>query len=175
MKKTNRFLELLPRILKHEGGFVDHPKDPGGATNFGVTQAVYDSFRRNAKLPIQSVANIKYNEVSSIYKLMYWDAIRGDNLPVGVDYAVLDLAVNSGVHRAIRYLQLACGLKDDGIIGPRTIEAATTLPSGSLVQAIMARRASFVSQLRTFATFGKGWFRRINEVRAVALEDVGVA
>ena len=169
---NGRLDELLKRVLVHEGGFVNHPKDPGGATNFGVTQAVYDSYRRNNKLALRPVLGIKMEEVRAIYKMMYWDVIRGEQLPRGVDYAVLDLAINSGVSRAIRYLQLACGLKDDGIIGPRTLEAANKLDPKTLVLNIMSRRASFLAQLRTFSTFGKGWMRRVESVKKDALADV---
>jgi lysozyme family protein len=167
----NRFDLLLGRVLVHEGGFVDHPKDPGGATNFGVTQNVYDAHRRNNKLAVRPVFAIKFDEVKAIYKLMYWDVIRGEQLPKGVDYAVLDLAINSGVNRAIRYLQLACGLKDDGIIGPRTLEQANKLDPELLVAKIMQRRKSFLTQLRTFPTFGKGWLARVESVKATALKE----
>src|SRR5690349_1648581 len=97
----------LAAVLHHEGGYVNHPRDPGGATNKGVTQKTYDNWRVDHGLPPQSVRLITPAEVMAVYKRRYWDAVKGDSLPAGLDYCLFDLAVNSGPVRAITFLQEA--------------------------------------------------------------------
>lgn len=163
--KSN-YQKCLALVLKHEGGYVNHPKDPGGATNFGITQAVYDAYRPRAK---QSVRYITSGEVEAIYRKQYWDKVRGDELPDGLDFAVFDFAVNSGVSRAAKYLQRIVGVADDGAIGPATLAAIKSKPVATLITDICHKRMVFLQGLKTFATFGKGWTRRVNETRAAAL------
>jgi lysozyme family protein len=167
MMKAN-FEKALAYVLEHEGGYVNHPRDPGGATNRGVTQAVYDAYRKMRGRSIQSVKFISDEEVRAIYKFQYWDKVQGDFLPLGVDYAVFDFAVNSGVGRASRYLQSVLGVAQDGVIGAKTI-AAISSPVAT-INALCDRRMSFLRNLGTFLTFGKGWTRRVQGVRAHALE-----
>jgi lysozyme family protein len=162
------FDKSLALVLVHEGGYVNHPKDPGGATNRGVTQAVYDAYRKTRGKAGQSVKFITDEEVNAIYKFQYWDRVQGDLLPAGLDYAVFDFAVNSGVGRASKYLQAVLGVAQDGQIGARTL-AAITNPSNA-INALCDRRMSFLRNLRTFLTFGKGWTRRVTDVRKHALE-----
>ncbi len=156
------YAQALKQVLKYEGGYVDHPKDPGGPTNKGVTQAVYDSWRKSKDLPTQSVRNINDSEVAAIYKNLYWDRISGDYLPSGVDFAVFDYAVNSGVSRAARTLQSVIGVTQDGVIGPETIEAAKTYVAMSVTN----KRLAFMQSLSIWSTFGKGWSARIADVKA---------
>lgn len=161
----------LAAVLRSEGGYSNDPRDPGGATNKGVTQAVYDDYRRKLGSPSRSVKLITPAEIAGIYKNRYWDAVRGDDLPAGVDYAVFDLAVNSGVSRASRFLQDVSCVNADGNIGPVTIAATTHNPK-HIVEALMDKRLNFLRTLGTFDHFGKGWTNRCNEVRARALEMV---
>lgn len=165
----DRFSHWLPHILKHEGGYVNHPKDPGGATNKGVTQKTYDSWRDRQGQPRQSVRSISDSEVSAIYRRDYWDAIKGDDLPAGVDYAVFDFAVNSGIDRASRYLQEVARVAADGKIGPATLAAVAALSPANVINSLCDARMAFLRGLRTFPTFGKGWTTRVSEVRALAL------
>lgn len=165
--RTN-FDKALASVLVHEGGYVNHPKDPGGATNKGVTQAVYDDWRQDKGLAKQSVRDITPAEVMAIYKLLYWDRVKGDALPAGVDYCVFDFAVNSGVNRAARFLQRAVGVAEDGQIGPVTINAASAMGADCLVDAICNARMTFLKGLHHFNVFGKGWTRRVEDVRAKA-------
>jgi lysozyme family protein len=162
------FAPSLSAVLVHEGGFVNNPRDPGGATNKGVTQAAYDDYRASQGLRQQTVRNIATDEVSAIYEGRYWDAIRGDDLPSGVDYCCFDLAVNSGVSRAVRFLQAAVSVAQDGAIGPVTVAAASALPAAELIDAICDARQAFLERLPTFNTFGRGWTQRVVEVRAGA-------
>jgi lysozyme family protein len=165
---NNNFEKALALVLEHEGGYVNHPKDPGGATNRGVTQAVYDAYRKVRGRGPQSVKFITYDELRAIYKFQYWDKVHGDFLPIGLDYAVFDFAVNSGVGRASKSLQAVLGVAQDGQIGARTL-AAITSPVKT-INALCDRRIGFLRNLRTFMTFGKGWTRRVKDVRAHALE-----
>jgi lysozyme family protein len=161
--------QALKQVLKYEGGYVDHPKDPGGPTNKGITQAVYDSWRKTQNLPTQSVRNINDSEVAAIYKNLYWDRISGDLLPSGVDFAVFDYAVNSGVSRAAKTLQAVVGVTQDGQIGPATIQATKTYVAMSVTN----KRLAFMQSLSIWSTFGKGWSARIADVKAQIIALVG--
>ncbi len=168
----------LSLVLAHEGGFVNHPKDPGGATNKGVTQKVYDAYRAVKGLKHHSVRLIDNIEVQDIYLKNYWRLVRGDSLPAGVDYAVFDFAVNSGVSRSIRYLQKVVGVNDDAVIGDMTLEAVyryARKDEEGLIATLCANRVAFLQSLPTFQTFGRGWMRRVVGLQnGVQREDTGV-
>lgn len=161
------FAKALPRVLAHEGGYVNDPRDPGGATNKGITFRVYDAYRSRKKLPTRSVKDITAAEVSEIYRLQYWDAVKGDDLPAGIDYVLFDGAVNSGPSQSIKWLQRALGnVVVDGVMGQATLAAVNEhLHLPALVDAICDRRMAFLRSLRTFSTFGKGWTSRVSGVR----------
>lgn len=149
-------------VLVHEGGFVNHPEDPGGATNFGVTQATYDAWRDRQGLRRRSVQQIGEAEVEAIYRLQYWDVVRGDDLPSGLDYAVYDFAVNSGPRRAVQFLQRIVGVKEDGWIGEMTLAAIKAFGDPvDLIERLCADRMAFLRRLRHWPTFGRGWTRRV--------------
>lgn len=161
------FARALKEVLKSEGGYVNHPKDPGGATNKGITQATYDAYRSRK----QSVRLITDAEVASIYKSRYWDAVQADDLPAGLDYAVFDFAVNSGPVRAIRFLQDALGVSVDGQIGPLTVKAALRHPQPlTVISKLCDKRLYWLKLLKTWPTFGKGWESRVNSVRSLSLK-----
>lgn len=159
MKENFRF--CLDQVLRYEGGKVDHPKDPGGRTAFGVTQKVYDAWRVKQGKPKDDVFNIARSEIEAIYRQEYWDRVRGDDLPAGLDLAVFDYAVNSGVSRAVRHLQGVVGVAQDGVIGPATLQAVRAYVALSLCD----RRLAFLKGLATWVTFGKGWSSRVADVR----------
>lgn len=157
------FQRSLSLVLKWEGGFVNHPKDPGGATNKGITLATFRRYvKRNGT--VDDLKRITDAQVSTVYRKQYWDAVKGDDLPSGVDYAVFDFAVHSGPARAAKYLQAAVGVDQDGKIGPVTIAAARGMNAVDLVAAICAKRMAFLKRLNTWPTFGKGWTNRVNDV-----------
>lgn len=166
--KSN-YAACLAFTLQFEGGYVNHPRDPGGETNKGVTKRVYDAYRARKGKPGQSVRNISDAELQEIYKRQYWDAVRGDELPAGVDACVFDNAVNSGQDRAIRQLQQVLGVKVDGNLGMATVDAAKAMDAKKLVNALVDRRNTFLKGLGTFPTFGKGWMRRTAALRKTAL------
>jgi len=144
------------KLLGHEGGYANHPSDPGGETMWGVTKAVakengYDG-------PMKS---LPVDVAQAIYRRQYWDAVRADELPESVRYAVFDAAVNSGVGQSVLWLQRACGASADGKIGPRTIAAAHAMDGDKLLAAILAQRLRFMTTLHNWPAFGRGWARRI--------------
>lgn len=164
------FAASLSLVLKHEGGWSNHPRDPGGATMKGVIQRVYDAYRKRNGLRRQSVRNIAESELQDIYKAQYWNAIKGDALPRGVDYCVFDGAVNSGPSQSAKWLQRALGVRADGVIGMVTLGAVDAHPDkAALVKAICAKRMSFLQRLRHWLTFKRGWTRRVSEVCADSL------
>ena len=156
-------------VLKHEGGFVNHPKDPGGMTNLGVTRTNWELFLDHDVTEADMRA-LTPEMVKPFYKKNYWDRIRGDELPSGVDYAAYDLAVNSGTGRAAKYLQQIAGVTVDGVIGPRSVEAIKKCDAEDVVDEICNMRMDFLKNLNTFDTFGKGWTIRVNDVKAKATE-----
>lgn len=168
----SNFNEALKAVLVHEGGYSNHPKDPGGATMKGVTQRVYDAYRRNNGQQVQSVRNISEAELEGIYYQQYWIMVRGDQLPGGLDYATFDYAVNSGPSRAIKHLQGVLGVTVDGVPGNATLAAANSGDVASHVNKLCDRRLAFVKSLETWPTFGKGWTSRIAGARAKALSMV---
>lgn len=175
---TNEFARSLQKVLVHEGGYVNHPKDPGGATNQGVTQRVYDAYRVSIKQAKRSVREMTNAERDNIYRTRYWNLIRGDDLPSGVSYVVFDGAVNSGVSQSVKWLQRALGVTADGIIGTDTLTAIVNHHDHDvLIAKIINLREKFLRALKTFSTFGKGWMARINGVlkvgQAWAMGSVG--
>ncbi len=144
------------KLLGHEGGFVDHPKDPGGATNWGITQAVA---RENGYTG--DMRDLPVDTAKAIYSSQYWVPVRAEELPPTVRYAVFDAAVNSGVSQAIRWLQRAVGVRDDGIIGPVTLAAVRQRDPQALAASMLGQRLEFMASLPTWPAFGRGWARRI--------------
>lgn len=169
------FEPSLRLTLAHEGGYVNHPKDPGGATNFGVIQRTYDSYRRLNGLPVRSVRRITQTEVREIYRRNYWNAAGCNVMPAGVDYAVFDYAVNSGPGRSIKDLQRTVNdfaknhpsirtVNVDGDIGPATLSAVqecAAIDEVAFIELFCNRRMKFLRSLKTYSTFGKGWQRRV--------------
>lgn len=157
------FDKALATVLKHEGGYVNHPQDPGGETNLGVTRRVWQEWVKR-ELHENEMRTLTPEMVAPLYKQMYWDAVRGDDLPSGVDLCVFDCAVNAGVGRASRFLQQVVGVTADGKIGPRTLAAVTAKPADEIVDEFTKLREAHFKSLSTFATFGRGWMRRLAAV-----------
>ena len=155
-------------VLKHEGGFVNHPKDPGGMTNLGVTKANWERYL-NRDVSEADMRALTPESVKPFYKAMYWDKIKGDQLPSGIDYAAYDLAVNSGTSRASKYLQEIAGVIADGVIGPKSLEAIQACDAKETADMICDMRMDFLKGLSTFETFGKGWSSRVEDVKAKAM------
>jgi len=163
------FAEALQKVLHHEGGFVNHPNDPGGMTNLGCTKAVWEE---HCGHPVTEkiMRELKPADVAPLYRRKYWDKIKGDELPAGVDYAVFDCAINSGPGRAAKMLQACVGVEPDGGIGPKTLAAVNVFDQKQLIQDYSKRRLSFLMDLQHWSAFGKGWTRRVNEAEQDALK-----
>jgi lysozyme family protein len=168
----NNFEEALRKVLAHEGGYVNHPKDPGGMTNLGVTRRVWEKWTRKPATEADMKA-LTPAMVAPLYRAQYWDAVRGDDLPGGVDYALFDAAVNSGPRQAVKWLQRAVGATDDGKMGPATLAAVQAQAAATVVGKFSDQRLAFLKSLETFAVFGKGWSRRVADVSGTAHHMAG--
>ena len=154
-------------MLKSEGGFVNHPSDPGGMTNLGVTKATWENWvgRESDEAEMRGLTPEK---VEPLYKKKYFDAVRGDELPMGLDYLMFDFAVNAGAGRAIKTLQTAVGVMPDGGFGPMTMAAVQAVDPVELIERFSQAKEDFYRSLTTFATFGKGWLNRVADVKVKA-------
>lgn len=161
------FDAALKAVLHHEGGFSNHKDDPGGMTNLGCTKKVWEEWVGH-EVDEKAMRNLTPADVAPLYKARYWDKIKGDELPDGVDYIVFDTAINSGPGRAIKFLQGCVGADMDGALGPKTLAAVKSTDSKQLVEDYAKRRLSFLQDLPTWGTFGKGWGRRVAEVQNTA-------
>jgi len=166
------FFKSLEMVLHHEGGFVDHKDDPGGATNKGITHKTYADFLGRPLEDVSELKNIPEEHVQLIYKNGYWDKIKGDELPGGVDFCVFDWAVNSGPGRAAKALQKIVMVSQDGAIGPKTLIAVSEMTPTEIIENMTKQRIEFYKELGTFDTFGRGWLRRAKETRDFALDMI---
>lgn len=161
--------KCLETILHHEGGYVNHPKDPGGETNLGVTKRVYEEWGGT-----KSMRDLTVKDVAPIYKKNYWDRVKGDDLPDGLDLCVFDFGVNAGTGRSAKYLQKMVGTTVDGGIGPNTLkcvnEYVDKVGLDNAIKNFQEERQGYYERLKTFETFGRGWTRRVDETTALALE-----
>jgi len=158
-------------MLKSEGGYVNNPADPGGMTNLGVTKATWENWvgRESDEAEMRELTPEK---VEPLYKKKYWDAVRGDELPAGLDYLMFDFAVNAGAGRAIKTLQTAIGVTPDGGFGPMTMAAVQAVDPVELIERFSQAKEDFYRSLTTFSTFGKGWLNRVADVKQHATSMV---
>lgn len=170
----HNFDACLAHSLAHEGCWSDHKADPGGATMKGITLATYRAWKGKSATK-QDLRNISDAEVAAIYRAWYWQPMRCDDLPAGLDLVAFDAAINSGPSRSAKWLQSALGVAVDGRVGPATVAAANAAVTSTAIKAACAKRMTFLKGLRTWPTFGKGWSRRVNEVEAAALAMTRVA
>lgn len=160
-------VHALRALLKHEGGFVNNPADPGGMTNLGVTQRVWEEWLDHP-VTERDMRALTAETVAPMYKRKYWDKIAGDDLPAGLDMVVFDCAVNSGPGRAAKMLQKVLGVTEDGVIGSQTLGMISRTDADTLIAYYSAARLAFLTTLPTWAVFGKGWERRVAEVSVEA-------
>ncbi|WP_051332814.1 glycoside hydrolase family 108 protein [Cucumibacter marinus] len=176
MDEDTAFRRALEHVLVSEGGYVDHPDDPGGATNMGITRKTLARWRQISPwwaLPKSAVRDLEGSEAARIYRSRYWSAASADRMPAGIGFALFDFAVNSGVGRAARSLQTILGVKRDGIVGPLTLAALHAFVDGrgepALVDRLCDDRLGFLRKLAAFAVFGRGWLNRVKATREAAL------
>jgi lysozyme family protein len=163
------YQHCLEMILHHEGGYVNHPKDPGGETNLGVTKRVYEEWGGT-----KDMKDLTVEDVAPIYEKNYWGRVKGDELPSGLDLCVFDFGVNAGTGRAAKYLQSMVGATADGAIGPATLRAVNAYVQiegiESAIETYQNNRQGYYEKLKTFETFGRGWTRRVKETTEEALK-----
>lgn len=156
------FDTLIDRVLSNEGGYVFNAQDPGGETKFGIAKRSY---------PDVDIKNLTRGQAIEIYRRDFWLRVSGDQLPSAFAFQALDAAVNHGIGNAVRWMQRAAGVADDGVIGPMTIAAVQAASPADLVLLFLAERLSFYTKLKTFDEFGRGWSNRIAENLRYAAKD----
>ena len=171
------FDACLKEVLHHEGGFVNHPRDPGGMTNLGVTKATYEDW---IGYPVTEklMRSLTVSHVKALYKARYWDVVKCDDISMGLDLCAFDFAVNAGPARSARYIQRLVGANADGVIGPKTLsllqQYVKSVGVEHTIRQFQDARVTYYKQLPTFNTFGKGWLRRVKEVELAALVQAKV-
>lgn len=156
------FLDLVDRVLSHEGGYVNDPNDPGGETKWGISKRSY---------PHLNIKGLTRQDAIAIYQRDFWQRVQGDKLPVPFVFQALDAAVNHGIGNAVRWMQRAAGVADDGVIGPVTLAAVARQEPADLVLNFNAERLEFYAKLQTFDHFGRGWTRRVAQNLRFAAQD----
>lgn len=159
---SHQFYKYIDRVLDHEGGYVNHPHDPGGETKYGITKRTY---------PHLDIRNLTREQAIEIYRTDFWERYQVGKFPNEVAFQVLDAAINHGGGNAIRWIQRAVGVADDGIVGPLTHAAVWRVSTTDLVLLFNSERLRFYTLLSTFPTFGRGWVRRVADNLSHAAED----
>ena len=148
------FDQAFDRLINHEGGYVNDSRDPGGQTKYGISKRSY---------PYHDILNMTLDQAKAIYRKDFWNAVRADELPEAVRFSVFDTAVNAGIPRAIRFLQRAARVDDDGVLGPITMQAVASANPGILVARFNGYRMDHLNDLKIWPTYGRGWSQRIAE------------
>jgi lysozyme family protein len=164
---ASNFQECLDLVLKSEGGWVNHPSDPGGETNLGVTKAVWEEYVGH---PVKTMKDLTKDDVAPMYELKYWRPCYCEVLPRGLDFVVFSMGVNAGPGRSVKLLQQSIGCVPDGVIGPRTRELISTSNSANLIAKFSETRREYYRSLKTFPIFGKGWLARVDREEQEALD-----
>lgn len=175
----NNFEKSLDLILKDEGGFTTDVRDNGnklpdgraGSTNLGVTQANWEAYVGHP-VTWNDMKALTRETVAPFYKRKYWDMVRGDELPIGIDYMAFDFAVNAGVGRSVKLLQQAVGVNQDGAIGPLTLSAINAIPVAQLIERFSDAKEVWYKSLHN-VTYEKGWLSRVARVENTATNMVG--
>ena len=172
------FDKALELLLKHEGGYVNHPSDPGGITNLGVTKRVYEEWV-GYSVSEYTMQNLTPEDVEPIYEKNYWDKLKCDDMPDGLDLMLFDFGVNAGPGRAAKFLQKLLGVTQDGGIGPQTLGALQSAigedkvtQTREMIKKYQSMRQEYYEGLSTFDTFGRGWTRRVNEVTEKSMDMI---
>lgn len=166
------FTTCLDFTLREEGGFVDNPADPGGATNLGITLATYRTYTDDPSAGVGQIQDLSQTVAARIYRMEYWNPIRGDALPAGVDLSVFDFGVNAGIYGSARLLQRALGFSGsavDGCIGPETLGAVAKADPRTVIGSLYTLQSDFYRSLAEFDVFGQGWLNRTVARREAAL------
>jgi lysozyme family protein len=160
------FDTAFERLIGHEGGYVNHPDDPGGETNWGITKRTAGEFGY-----VGQMRDLTRAQAKEIYRVAYWGRAKADQYDGAIGFQLFDAAVNHGIGQAIRFLQRAVGVADDGVVGPITLSAVRAMSVTDVLARFNAERLNFYTLLSTWPTFGKGWARRVAENLKYAAED----
>ena len=160
------FKECLDLVLKAEGGWVNHPSDPGGETNLGVTKRVWEEYVGHT---VESLKKLTKEDVAPLYELKYWRPCYGEVLPRGLDFVVFSMGVNAGPGRSVKLLQSSIGCVPDGVIGPTTRGLISDSNSATLIAKFSESRREYYRSLKNFPIFGKGWLNRVDHEETEAL------
>jgi lysozyme family protein len=166
---TKNFRDCLELVLKHEGGYVDHPKDPGGRTNLGVTQRVWEEWIGHPATE-KDMRELTPAIVAPMYEMRYWRTSYCEKLPRGLDLLVFSMAVNAGAGRSVKLLQDAIGVVADGVIGPNTMARINEANVETLIDKFSEARTDYYKGLKLFPVFGRGWVARTDKERLEALD-----
>jgi len=166
---TKNFRDCLDLVLKHEGGFVDHPKDPGGMTNLGVTKKVWEEWVGHP-VTEKDMRELTPEIVAPMYEMRYWRTSYCEKLPRGLDLLVFSMAVNAGAGRSVKLLQDAIGVLPDGVIGPNTMAKINEANVETLIDKFSEARTAYYKGLKLFPVFGRGWLARTESERLEALQ-----
>jgi lysozyme family protein len=170
------FEKCLLVVLKHEGGYVNHPRDPGGMTNLGVTKRTWERWK-GYKVTEADMRALKVPDVMPLYREEYWDALKCSSMAPAIALVLFDFGVNAGVNRAAKLLQGMIGATVDGHVGDKTLQALQQFATNSGVANVVKQyshvRRSYYRSLPTFKTFGRGWLRRVDETEREALKMIG--
>jgi lysozyme family protein len=166
---TKNFRDCLDLVLKHEGGFVDHPKDPGGMTNLGVTKKVWEEWVGHP-VTEKDMRELTPEIVAPMYEMRYWRTSYCEKLPRGLDLLVFSMAVNAGAGRSVKLLQDAIGVLPDGVIGPNTMAKINEANVETLIDKFSEARTAYYKGLKLFPVFGRGWLNRTDKERLEALD-----
>jgi lysozyme family protein len=164
---NNNWKQAFDLMLKSEGGYVHHPSDPGGRTNLGVTQATWENWVGRGSDEAE-MRGLTPEKVEPLYKKKYWDVVRADELPSGIDYLVFDMGVNAGPGRSIKLLQTAVGVTPDGGFGPMTMAAVQAADPVELIEKFSFWKEQFYRSLDSFPVYGTGWLNRVADVKVKA-------
>lgn len=166
---TKNFRDCLELVLKHEGGYIFHEKDPGGMTNLGVTKRVWEEWVGH-EVDEKAMRALTPALVAPMYEMKYWRTSYCEKLPRGLDLLVFSMAVNAGSGRSVKLLQEAIGVVADGVIGPRTMARINEANVETLIDKFSEARRAFYRGLKTFPVFGRGWLNRTDKERLEALD-----
>jgi lysozyme family protein len=166
---ANNFKECLELLLKSEGGWVNHPSDPGGETNLGVTKRVWEEYVGH---PVESLKKLTKDDVAPLYELKYWRPCYCEVLPRGLDFVIFSMGVNAGPGRSIKLLQQSIGCVPNGVIGPKTRDLISSSNGANLVTKFSEARREYYKSLKTFPIFGKGWLARVDREETEALDMI---
>lgn len=169
MQFSDKFMKCYKIVFKEEKGYSNHPSDPGGPTMDGVTQTIYDNYRKDKGFTERPVKLITYEEKLEIYHDQYWVPVNGDKLPNGLSLAVFDYGFNSGPVTSIKSLQSCLGVDPDGHIGFHTMQKIKDIDEVELIESFCDRRMKYLRRLKNWSVFGKGWEGRVNRIAKISI------